>query len=375
MQTPSGGFGYWPGGTEPVAWGTAYATHMLLDAQKLKYPVPQDRLDDAISLAGQRAQPQGGRRQGDDHDGSRRGLHALRAGHGRQGPQGARPEAHRRAGPEEDAQRRGPRGASTSSRPRSTWPATAATRRTSEPGPVARHRRAPQLLVLLLGPPPPRPHAAAPSRISSATIPRARRWRSRWPQSLIGHTSSWYTTQELVWSITGLGKRVSGAASSFTPPVLDGGRQGGGAADNEAARRRAPRTARGRWPAPASARASRSTLRTRARASSTSSSTARACAPAATCKTGGDGLAISRTYRKLDGSEVSPGDCREPRGPPLRGGGAQEHQPASASRTSPWWTGCPAGWEIENARLGRGGTVEWMDAEQLWTADYVEHPG
>ena len=28
-----------------------------------------------------------------------------------------------------------------------------------EPGPVARHRRAPQLLVLLLGSPPPRPHA------------------------------------------------------------------------------------------------------------------------------------------------------------------------------------------------------------------------
>ena len=34
METPSGGFSYWPGGTEPVEWGTAYATHMLLDAKK-----------------------------------------------------------------------------------------------------------------------------------------------------------------------------------------------------------------------------------------------------------------------------------------------------------------------------------------------------
>ena len=24
MQTPAGGFAYWPGDTEPVAWGTAY---------------------------------------------------------------------------------------------------------------------------------------------------------------------------------------------------------------------------------------------------------------------------------------------------------------------------------------------------------------
>ena len=34
MQTPSGGFGYWPGATEPLEWATAYATHMLLDAQE-----------------------------------------------------------------------------------------------------------------------------------------------------------------------------------------------------------------------------------------------------------------------------------------------------------------------------------------------------
>ncbi len=31
----------------------------------------------------------------------------------------------------------------------------------------------------------------------------------------------------------------------------------------------------------------------------------------------------------------------------------------------------PAGWEIENARLGRGGSVEWVNAEQQWAADYL----
>lgn len=48
MQTSSGGFGYWPGSRYPDAWGTAYASHMLLDARQAGYDVPQERLDDAL---------------------------------------------------------------------------------------------------------------------------------------------------------------------------------------------------------------------------------------------------------------------------------------------------------------------------------------
>lgn len=48
MQTASGGFAYWPGGTRPDSWGTAYATHMLLDAKEAGFDVPQDRLDEVI---------------------------------------------------------------------------------------------------------------------------------------------------------------------------------------------------------------------------------------------------------------------------------------------------------------------------------------
>src|SRR5207253_2069520 len=55
MQTPSGGFSYWPGETEPNGWGSAYATHMLLDAQKAGYAVPQDRLDDVVEWIGREA--------------------------------------------------------------------------------------------------------------------------------------------------------------------------------------------------------------------------------------------------------------------------------------------------------------------------------
>jgi len=48
MQAPDGGFGYWPGATESLEWATAYATHMLLDAKKAGYAVPQDRLNEVL---------------------------------------------------------------------------------------------------------------------------------------------------------------------------------------------------------------------------------------------------------------------------------------------------------------------------------------
>ncbi len=48
MQTASGGFAYWPGGSSADPWGTAYATHMLIDAKAAKHAVPQRALDDAI---------------------------------------------------------------------------------------------------------------------------------------------------------------------------------------------------------------------------------------------------------------------------------------------------------------------------------------
>jgi uncharacterized protein YfaS (alpha-2-macroglobulin family) len=49
MQTPSGGFSYWPGGADAHAWGTAYATHLLLDAKEARFDVPQVALDEALT--------------------------------------------------------------------------------------------------------------------------------------------------------------------------------------------------------------------------------------------------------------------------------------------------------------------------------------
>ena len=48
MQLPSGGFSYWPGGDEAALWGSAYATHMLLDARDAGFSVPAEPLKQAI---------------------------------------------------------------------------------------------------------------------------------------------------------------------------------------------------------------------------------------------------------------------------------------------------------------------------------------
>jgi alpha-2-macroglobulin len=40
FQTYSGGLGYWPGDASPSAWGTTYAAHFILEAEKLGYIVP-----------------------------------------------------------------------------------------------------------------------------------------------------------------------------------------------------------------------------------------------------------------------------------------------------------------------------------------------
>ena len=100
METPSGGFGYWPGATEPLEWATAYATHMLLDAKKAGYAVPDDRLAEVLDwIEGRVAQYERGEyvaaRQVEPLRRAVRGVPPLRARARRQGSEGAHPEADR----------------------------------------------------------------------------------------------------------------------------------------------------------------------------------------------------------------------------------------------------------------------------------------
>jgi uncharacterized protein YfaS (alpha-2-macroglobulin family) len=45
FQINSGAFSYWPGQTDPSIWGSNYAGHFLIEAQKLGYNVPDDLME------------------------------------------------------------------------------------------------------------------------------------------------------------------------------------------------------------------------------------------------------------------------------------------------------------------------------------------
>jgi uncharacterized protein YfaS (alpha-2-macroglobulin family) len=57
FQNSAGGFGFWPGGNEGNAWGSNYAGHFLVEAEKLGYGVPAGMLDQWKKF--QKAQAQG----------------------------------------------------------------------------------------------------------------------------------------------------------------------------------------------------------------------------------------------------------------------------------------------------------------------------
>ncbi len=55
FQLPSGGFSYWPGNSYPNNWGSNYAGHFLVEAQKAGYAVSEGMLSNWISFQKQRA--------------------------------------------------------------------------------------------------------------------------------------------------------------------------------------------------------------------------------------------------------------------------------------------------------------------------------
>ncbi len=49
MQTPSGGFAFWPGRGEPAPWASAYAAFVLIEAEKGGFFVPKSVIDAALN--------------------------------------------------------------------------------------------------------------------------------------------------------------------------------------------------------------------------------------------------------------------------------------------------------------------------------------
>ncbi|WNG45620.1 hypothetical protein F0U60_17070 [Archangium minus] len=368
MQTPSGGFSYWPGATEPVEWGTAYATHMLLDAQKRKYAVPQDRIDSAIEWMNQQVTRREGRSgSGDYNDGSEAYMHYVLAMAGK---------GHKARVQKLIDQLGNQKFYSNGQRAEQEFMLKAALYQAGDRR-YEKDLRNPDVSTVV------------EERWNSWSFYSDRRRRGfmlstfqdlfgddaageplaqRVAEALKQERSSYYTTQELVWGITGLGKRVAGAASKFAPAVLTA--DGKEVATREGVKQRASdRT----W---ALARASERkglTLKVPEKGEGKlylvlASEGVRSDGQ---YRTGGEGLSLERRYRNLAGDVLD-----------VQGGSVGladlvyvEVKIKNTSRERiqniALVDRLPAGWEIENARLGRGGAVEWVSSEDPWSADYV----
>jgi len=363
MQTPSGGFAYWPGGSEPTFWGTAYATHMLIDAQDQGYDIPEEVVNDATRYmlgeldVGRTVGSYGYRnfRYSEPY------FHYVlaRAGKARKG------RILTAIGQLEHAQDGADREALYLLKA-SLYLAGdrrfEADLKSPDVSPLKRDRRNNWWF-----------YSDLRRRAMTLTVhqdlfgndPSGERLAQLVASSLSRSRSSYYSTQEIVWGVTGLGKRVLDSASSFTPPTLKG--NGRGLEGIEPLAGAPDRT----WQV--------------ARASEYSSLVlnvpdtpdgkvyllidSEGAREDAVYRTGGNRLALTRTYLDATGARINPSDMRlgdlvYTKITIKNTGDTPVENIALVDRFA-------AGWEIENPRLGRGGSVEFIDTDGQWDPDYM----
>jgi hypothetical protein len=369
METPSGGFGYWPGATEPLEWATAYATDMLLDAKKAGYAVPDDRLKEVLAWIDGRvtAYERGEKipREPWNHydEQSEAYLHYVlaRAGKGKKGriqalingtPAGAKGEQAEdmymlKAALYLAGDRR-----------------YAADLKAIDASPIAierinswsfysdRRRRAMMLSIFfdLFG------NDAAGETLAA-----------RVAESLSSEPSGYYNTQELVWGVTGLGKWVTAIAAKG---VADGKL----VADGQTIAPRATKLKSNdkTWSLVRASEYKTLTLEVpQAAAGMWLMISSEGVRPNGDYKTGGNGLSVSRAYHLLDSTEVDPSKGTLHLGDLVFIEDEVENTSGEMIQNIALVDRLPAGFEIENPRLGRTTKPDWVKDEDQWTTDFM----
>ena len=367
METPSGGFGYWPGATQPLEWATAYATHVLLDAKKAGFAVPEDRLKEVLAwIEGRVAAYERGERVAHEpwnhYDSqSEAYLHYVlaMAGKGKKArmlqlvseikPGSLGELAEDRYMLEAGLYLAGDRRFEKDLKAPDTTP-IANERINSWSFYSDRRKRGFELDTFfdLFG-----------------AKPEGELLAQRVAEGLSGSYSGYYNTQELVWGMSGLGKWVTsvmgkgtaggtvtadgtvlkarsrGKTNSLTWNVVRASEYGKLALD-------VPDSAAGMWLV-------------------VTSDGVRASAD---YKVGGNGLSVSRVYHTNDGTVIDPnkdalhlGDLLTVEIDVANTSGVAIQNLALVDRL-------PAAFEIENARLGRGAPPVWVKADELWQPDF-----
>ena len=369
METPSGGFGYWPGATEPLEWATAYATDMLIDAQKRGYAVPDDRLKEVLGwIEGRVAQYERGEsvhheRWNHYDEQSEAYLHYVlaRAGRGRKA-RILNVISHMPA-------------TVTGEQAEDLYMLKAALYLAGD------HRYEKDLKAVDASP-------IASERVNSWSFYSDRRRRGlmlstffdlfkndpagdvlaqRVAEGLTGQVSYYYNTQELVWGVTGLGKWVAALAAKGTAAgtlVADGATITPRASKHPSNDKA--------WSLVRASEYKQLTLDVPAQAAGTwlvvSSEGVR---PGGDYKVGGNGMSVTRSYKDLNGTTIDPAKGELKLGDLVfveievgNTSGTDIQNIALVDRL-------PAGFEVENPRLGRSTKAEWMKDEELWATDFL----
>src|SRR3569623_334828 len=85
----------------------------------------------------------------------------------------------------------------------------------------------------------------------------------------------------------------------------------------------------------------------------------------------GNGLWVSRSYKKLDGTEIDPSDGSLKLGDVVFVEDEVENKTGAAIQNIALVDRLPAGFEIENPRLGRATRPDWVKDEDLWAVDFL----
>ncbi len=372
METPSGGFGYWPGATEPVEWGTAYATHMLLDAKKAGYAVPDDRLAEVLKwidgrvTAYERGQKIVHAPWNHYDEQSEAYLHYVLAlaGKGKKARIAkliSEIPAHAGGEQAEDL-----------------YTLKAALYLTGD------RRYEKDLKAVDTSP-------IVDERINSWSFYSDRRRRGfmlstfhdlfgndpagdllaqRVAEMLAAQPGYYYNTQELVWGITGLGKWVQSAGTKGTAAgklTADGAE-----INSRTSKHKSPTANDKTWALMRASEYKSLTLDIPQQAAGMwlviNSEGVR---PNGDYKVGGNGLEVSRTYKTLDSTELDPSKGTLKLGDLLFVEVEVENTSSVTIQNIALVDRLPAGFEIENPRLGRTTKPDWVKDEDQWAVDFM----
>ncbi len=359
MQTASGGLSYWPGATQPVSWGTAYGVHLLIDAREAGFDVPEEPLERAVAWLDQALSGHHG-----DHRYAEPYAHYVLAKAGKGQP--ARIEQLLATATSQRA---------SSGRSENEYLLRAALYLTGDRRYEAELRS---------------PDVSPPSdeRENSWRFYSDRRRRALTLDVMVDlfgrhedtnaladvvggamaqHGSGWYTTQEVAWSMSGLGKWLAQGRDDFSVPELRlGGRTMTASAASADSHERS-------WHVARAGEYDGATLTVddvgEGRLFAVVSS--EGVLEGVPMATGGSGLSVERVWNHADGRSIDERNLYAELGDLIfttvtirNVSGQRQANLALVDRF-------PAGWEVENPRLGRDHSPDWLLNGDAWALDHM----